>query len=281
MLKIGIKKLKILTNSKYNINVNHTSLYKSCTKPSYVETEALFGEEFIVKKIVNGWALGTLIKDNYEGWLKIDTLNQTPKPSHRVIVPNTNVYKESQEKSDVLIQLSFNSFVKTLAISSCWAKIIYSHNPIKYGFIPRVHLVEINKKFKNWIKFVLFFENVPYKWGGKTTQGIDCSGLVQLGLQQYLETFPRNSSKQKQEGRQILNFNNKISKTRFLRDYLHLVRKGDLIFWNGHVAIAINNKKIIHASANNMTTCIEDFENVFNRYLMQNLHDIKINRIVK
>ena len=83
-------------------------------------------------------------------------------------------------------------------------------------------------------------------WGGKSHVGLDCSALVQLAFQSVNISFPRNSSDQ---------FKSKILKSVPESDF----DRGTLVFWPGHVAIAINKKKIIHANAYHMKVIIEKF----------------------
>lgn len=94
-------------------------------------------------------------------------------------------------------------------------------------------MVKINLKTKNPFKNIEKFVNVKYKWGGKYFGGVDCSGLIQL----------------------FLNFNNKFcprdakDQIKYFRKKIHLknIKKNDLIFWKGHVALALSKYKLIHA----------------------------------
>lgn len=271
--------MKIENNSNYSIKKPYTTLYKHNTENSNKETEALFGECFLVKKVLNDWVFGKLINDGYTGWLKSNSFNQILNPTHKVIVPSTNIYQKPEDKSLAILNLPFNSYVKVILIQNDWMKIKYNCHPSKYGFVPSHHLCNIKNKFQNWIKFSNFFKNSPYKWGGKTISGIDCSGLVQILLQQYLDRYPRNTSQQIKIGNEILNFTKNNNLNYVIADYLKYVKTGDLIFWKGHVAIALNNKEIIHASSNKMITCIENFEDVYERLIRKKLFNISIKRL--
>ena len=100
-------------------------------------------------------------------------------------------------------------------------------------WIKKKDLKKINYKTKNIFKNIKKFTNIKYKWGGKHFSGIDCSGLIQLLLNYNNKFCPRDAKDQ------IKYFKKKIQ--------LDNIRKNDLIFWKGHVAITISKKKLIHA----------------------------------
>ena len=96
-----------------------------------------------------------------------------------------------------------------------------------FGYIPTKHINKINKKL-SWLKIIKLFENAPYLWGGKTVNGIDCSGLLQLSMKFFGLNIPRDTKDQKTY------FQNFILKSKH-KNY----NKGDIIFWKGHVAIVL------------------------------------------
>jgi len=100
-------------------------------------------------------------------------------------------------------------------------------------WIKKNSLKKINFKTKNYFKDINKFINVKYKWGGKHFAGIDCSGLIQLFLNFNNKFCPRDTKDQ------IKYFKKKIK--------LHNIKKNDLIFWKGHVAIVLSKNKLIHA----------------------------------
>ena len=91
----------------------------------------------------------------------------------------------------------------------------------------------ISNKEKNFIKIFKLFINCPYKWGGKTFDGIDCSALLQVYYNYNNKFFPRDTRDQ-------INQKKKFKST-------SKFKKGDIIFWKGHVAICLNSKNLIHA----------------------------------
>ena len=103
----------------------------------------------------------------------------------------------------------------------------------KNKWIKNSDLDFIKKKNKNYVKILNLFKNCKYKWGGKTFEGIDCSALIQIFYKFNNKFFPRDTRDQ-------IKFKKGVEiKKKF--------KKGDLIFWKGHVALCLNSKKLIHA----------------------------------
>ena len=86
---------------------------------------------------------------------------------------------------------------------------------------------------QNYLKLLKLFENTKYVWGGKTYQGIDCSALLQLFFYYNNKFYPRDTKNQ-------IKYSSKNIKRK-------VFKKGDILFWKGHVAICINSTKLIHA----------------------------------
>jgi hypothetical protein len=125
----------------------------------------------------------------------------------------------------------------------------------------------INYKNKNYFKDIKIFKNVKYKWGGKTFDGIDCSALVQIQLNFNNKFCPRDT------GQQVKYFKKNIT--------LKKIKKNDIIYWKGHVAVAISKKKLIHAYGPRKKTVIMDIEKTIKLIKKTaNLDVISIKRIV-
>src|SRR5205823_5179116 len=113
------------------------------------------------------------------------------------------------------------------------------------GYLPARHLAPIDAKASDIVAVAEMFLHAPYLWGGKTNAGIDCSGLVQVALTACGISCPRDSDMQEQAlGRERV-------------PVLAELRRGDLVFWNGHVAIARDEATLIHANAFHMAVAIE------------------------
>ena len=130
-----------------------------------------------------------------------------------------------------------------------------------------LHKLKDNLNVKNWLDYAIDFIGTPYLLGGKTLQGIDCSGLVQLCLETNGIKLPRNTIDQ-------VNYTSKqISDTK-------VIEKGSILFWKGHVAIALSKSKIIHSNAYHMEVKIESLENAIKRISLNSGKIIKIKKII-
>jgi cell wall-associated NlpC family hydrolase len=110
-------------------------------------------------------------------------------------------------------------------------------------YLPRSHLAAVDAKDADFVAVAERFVGTPYLWGGKSSLGIDCSGLVQVSLQAAGVASPRDTYMQEAQ------FKNDVALTD--------LKRGDLIFWKGHVAIARDAQSIVHANAHHMMVAIE------------------------
>jgi cell wall-associated NlpC family hydrolase len=208
-----------------------------------LDTEALKGERVMVyETTVEGWAWGQLEGDGYVGWLPAGAL-ATPGPAatHKVAVPRTLVFPGPSIKIPPLEALSLGCRLAIARSDEIFAVTTSG------GHVPQRHLVSIDTNETDFVAVAESFLQVPYLWGGKTSFGLDCSGLVQVALTACGIRCPRDSDMQERA------LGVPLARP-FDADQL---RRGDLLFWKGHAAIMRDQATILHANAFHMAVAIE------------------------
>ncbi len=211
---------KYLTNNFSIIN-----LHKKPSTKSEIVTQMIYGDSFSLKKRERKWLKIKIKEDNYTGYVVNKNFPQYIKPSHKIAILKAKVYKFPNKKNEIH-NLTFGSKIKVLDKKGNFLK-------FEKGWISLKDVEPLSYKEKNFFNKIYIFKNVKYKWGGKSFKGIDCSALVQVFLNFHKKYCPRDAKDQ------VKYFRNNIK--------LKKIKKNDLIFWKGHVAIALSNKKLIHA----------------------------------
>ncbi len=212
-------------NKFYTNNYSDTNLYKKKSAKSELVTQMIYGDAFYaIKKNKNWWKI-RIKEDGYIGFIKKKKFIKFVKPTHKVSRLSVKIYKKPNLKKPSG-KLTFGAKIKSEEKKSRFIKFQNKWIEIK-------NLKPIKFKNKNIFSNIKIFKNVKYKWGGKTFKGLDCSALVQL----------------------LFNFNNRYcprdtkDQIRFFKKNVNLknIRKHDIIYWKGHVAVALSKKKLIHA----------------------------------
>ena len=207
-------------------NFSIINVHKKNNTKSEVVTQLLFGETFTKLKRNGSWIKIKNDKDGYVGYIKNKKFSSNLKNTHKVYNLFSTIYSKPLSNYKTRKKLSFGSEIKVLEKKDKFYK-------FDNLWIKKKDLKKINFKTKDNFKYLKKFINVKYKWGGKHFTGIDCSGLIQLSLNFNNKFCPRDTKDQ------IKYFKNNIK--------LKKIKKNDLIFWKGHVAIAISKHKLIHA----------------------------------
>lgn len=226
-----------------------------------ITTQILFGEQFKVLKEKGNWIYGFTTTDSYYGWLEKKNIGLVSDYTHIVCNIRSSVLSKPNVKSNLMSYLPLRSRIKVISIKNNWAKIKFSYkNLIKYGYVSCFHILGKNESFKNWITIAEKMVGIPYRWGGRDCFGIDCSALVQHLFAFSGISLPRDTSDQLLFFKTHPNYD--LRKSLENKEFL---KKGDIIYWLGHVGIIINEKKIIHASGFHSEVVIEDFSDVLKR----------------
>ena len=265
-----------MENKIFSISKPLVSLRNNNSDHAELETEGIFGEKCTVISTSGNWVFCELLKDGYQGWVKKSYLSLSMNPTHKVNIRNTIIFNKPDIKSNIFFNLTYGSEVNVNSISNNWAEIyFYQKKKIIKKYISQNHIMDINVKELDWVKTAEKFLNTPYKWGGKSFFGIDCSGLVQLAILSQYHNASRNSSQQELE----------LGKTLYTRknsttfNYENSLKRGDLIFWNRHVGIMLNKNDLIHANAYHVCVKKEKLINTIQRLKRYGNEITKINRM--
>ncbi|MFA3917268.1 C40 family peptidase [Ruegeria hyattellae] len=213
------------------------------------DRQLLYGETLRVFEDRDGWAFVQADKDRYVGYLPADTLAPVTQATHWVSAPATHAYAKPDMKSPETASLSFASRMEVTEVTNGFTK-----TPL--GFVPLVHLSGINTLMSEPVTVAAGFLGTPYLWGGNSRFGIDCSGLVQAGLLACGIACPGDSDLQQAELGQALPGGTPPE-------------RGDLLFWNGHVAWVADAQTILHANAGHMAVAYEPLEAAITRIQTQ------------
>jgi len=216
-----------------------------------LETEALCGERMTVYETTEeGWCWGQLEADGYVGWMPANALAAPgPAPTHKVAALRTLVFPGPAIKLPPTMTLPLGARIAVVEIQDTFAVTASG------GFLPHRHLTPLDVVEPDFVAVAERFLGTPYLWGGKTSYGIDCSGLVQVAFTACGIPCPRDSDMQ--EGA--------LGTAVPSRSDVSALRRGDLVFWKGHVAIVRDATMLLHANAHHMAVAIEPIGEALSR----------------
>ena len=201
-------------------------------------TEALMGERVNVYEFdQEGWAWGQLAADGYVGYLPASALiAPRAAPTHVVTALRTLAFPGPSIKLPPVAAPPLGAHVSVQRMQERFAV-------TSIGYVPVRHLAPMASAERDFVAVAERFLGTPYLWGGKTNMGLDCSGLVQVALGACGIACPRDSDMQEAAlGAPVV---------------LGEARRGDLVFWKGHVAIVRDEATLLHANAHHMAVAIE------------------------
>ena len=212
------------------------------------DRQVLWGEAVTVIDRHKGWAFVQAAKDGYCGYLPETALGPLASPTHRVTAPATHLYDAPKVQARDLASLSLGSLVTVVEGGGKFAR-------TPQGFIPAKHLRPLDQPFDDAASVAELFIGTPYLWGGNSRFGLDCSGLVQAALTAGGKACPGDSDLQQSVG------------TALADDAP--VQRGDLLFWKGHVAMAVGPDRLIHANGHSMSVAYEGIADCIARVIAQ------------
>ena len=207
------------------------------------DRQLLWGAAFDVLETVDGWAFGRAKRDGYVGYIRATDLGEHQNNTHILSVRASHLYPRDDFKSEAMQSLSFGS---QLCVVDERRKFLELSNGM---FVPKAHVRPLARPFADPVTIAQIFFGTPYLWGGNSSFGIDCSGLVQVAHHACGMDCPGDSDLQQDMGQPATGG----------------FERGDLLFWKGHVAICVDAEVLLHANAHHMAVAYEPIERAIAR----------------
>ncbi len=198
------------------------NIYEKSSIKSKISSQLLYGEKFQILKKKKGWLKIKTSYDKYSGFIKDRKFIKEMKITHKISSLKANLYSKPEKNSKITTKLTFCSLI-------CVTD--KTNNFYKFGkyWVQKNDVMPLSYK-QDIFKNIKMFLNIPYKWGGKSYKGIDCSALVQLFFKFNNLYCPRDTKDQ-------IKYFKKVNK----------IKKDAIIFWKGHVAVCLSKNILIHA----------------------------------
>ena len=204
------------------------NIYENPSNVSKVSSQILYGEKFKILSKNKNWLKIRTLFDGYNGYIKKARYTDKHRPTHKVFKLKANIFKRPIKKK-IFQTSNFLPFASKILIIQENKKFLeYEKNK----WIKKEDIKKINHVEKNYLKILKLFLKTKYTWGGKSYKGLDCSAILQLFFYYNKKFYPRDTKDQ-------IKYSKSIKTKKF--------KKGNIIFWKGHVAICINSTKLIHA----------------------------------
>jgi cell wall-associated NlpC family hydrolase len=211
-------------------------VHKAPTADAMQTTQVLMGEKVRVFERKAGWAWVQLRDDSYVGYVREDALSGLKRETtHRITVPLAHLFPRPDLKSTPAILLPMNAGLSVVGRSGDYLE----HASGQFAYA--AHCTPLDKP--DFVSVAERFLDTPYLWGGKTALGIDCSGLVQVAMQACGLSCQRDSDMQEQALGVALQDKQ--------------LRRGDLVFWKGHVGIMQDEHRLLHANGHHLVVVSE------------------------
>ena len=251
-LKGKINHSNFVEAKNYQVNVPFVDLLGS--PDGKRNRQLIYGSKVKYFSAAKGWAFIQNTYDNYVGYVPESTIASETQKTHIVTAPLAHVFMEPNIKSKNIEILPLAARVSGEVIENGFLE-------TELGWMSVSQLKRKTELSKDPVEVSKLLQNAPYLWGGNTTLGIDCSGLIQISLLLCGIDCPGDSDQQMN----TLGQNIDIGSPR---------KKGDIIFWKGHVAWALNERQILHANAYHMATVIEEANEAIERIKKQDNNSV-------
>lgn len=220
-----------------------SNIYKKPNAFSEVTSQILYGEKFKIISKNKSWIKIKTLFDNYTGYIKNKYYTKDHQPTHKIFTLKANIYNKQKNKTK-----NFLPFASRISMIHENKKFIEFE---KNKWIKKSNIKKINHIEKDYLKVLKMFLKIKYLWGGKTYRGIDCSAILQLFFYYNNKFYPRDTKDQ-------IKYSAKKNRSK-------VFKKGDIIFWKGHVAVCINAQKLIHAYGPEKKVLIMNIKETINR----------------
>lgn len=241
-LKGEVEAERFVNGDAMRVGVGVAPLRSRPDAGAMLDTELVFGEAVTVFEVKDGFAWLQSARDRYVGYAPAHALVAAgAAPTHRVASLATYLYPGPNIKLPPVAMVPMNAritatdaageFVATDAGAYVWAG----------------HLAPVDAHEADFVAVAERHLGAPYLWGGRTSLGLDCSGLVQTALEAAGLAAPRDSDMQQSETGDAF----------ALKPDLSNLRRGDLLFWKGHVGVMADPKTLLHANGHHMAVARE------------------------